>query len=727
MVPSLLALLLLVPAAPLPDTIPPFADPATRELIARAMVRHRALDTAVTDYRARIHYQLTASIGRRRWAQIPVTAVEEQEAAIQWELPNDLRIDVLGRRFQSRDPNLDFSSVFYRPWFVPRGLGDSVRIFSDNFPATGVLHPLAAAGPDWYRYALRDSVTVATPRGDLIRILVVDVVPRRTGPALIAGRLWIEARSAEVVRLTFRYVGTQLFVRQAGGQRRTAAASRGVNRMISRLLSVDADLEYALQDGKFWMPYRQAIAGRVQLPMLGDLTIPFRAVTTFSDYELNSRRPIAFTLPLPDTTLPWDSVRVLRRIRRDSIQAERLQRNAPAARRRAWDYADRWHGGRYEIHRPSNDSLARYAAWEGPLTYESADADLGAVRDVEADLARMSDTLPTELTGGGGHGLAYERLADAFRYDRVQGYSLGLGYHTRVPGLDFSDLIATVRYGFSDDRVTARLSFIRDAPGGQLRISGYRDVVSVDPIALGPSFGNTFNAIFVAHDDADYALATGGSATFVTSLGVGWEVSLTGRVERQRSVVREAKSGVNDFLGGGGVFPENPAIIEGTFGGATVRLSHGGRTSWAVTADLLGGAGTSTFRSWGEFRRDVGGRVAATLRAKAGIATTPVLPQMAFRLGGVNTVRGFDYGTLAGQAFWSAQLDFTPLPSRIRPVLFVDAGQAGRASGLLDTKALVGAGVGVSLLRGALRFDLSRRLSPDIARLRFDVVFGAVR
>jgi hemolysin activation/secretion protein len=100
---------------------------------------------------------------------------------------------------------------------------------------------------------------------------------------------------------------------------------------------------------------------------------------------------------------------------------------------------------------------------------------------------------------------------------------------------------------------------------------------------------------------------------------------------------------------------------------------------------------------------------------------------MAFRLGGISTVRGFDYGTLVGQAFWSAQLDFTPLPSRIRPVLFVDAGQAGRASGLFDTKALVGAGVGVSLLRGALRFDLSRRLSPDIARLRFDVVIGAVR
>lgn len=349
------------------------------------------------------------------------------------------------------------------------------------------------------------------------------------------------------------------------------------------------------------------------------------------------------------------------------------------------------------------------------------------MREVEADLARMSDTLPAALTGAGTRGLGYERLEDAFRYDRVQGFSIGLGYHLRVPGLEFTDLVGTLRYGFSDDRLTGRLSLIRDAPGGRFRVSGYRDVVSVDPIALGPSFGNTFNAIFVAHDDADYVLATGGAASFETSLGVGWELSVTGRVERERSIVRQAKSGVNDLLGGDGEFPENPPITEGTFGGGTVRLAHGGRTRWSLTADLLGGGGATTLRSFGELRQDVGGRAGLTLRVKAGIATTPLLPQMAFRLGGLNTVRGFDYGTLTGQAFWATQLDLTPLPGRVRPVLFLDAGQTGTTSDLFDNKALVGAGVGLSLLRGFIRLDLSRRLSPDAARLRFDLVFGAVR
>jgi hypothetical protein len=725
MVASLLALFLFVATPASSDTNPPFTDAITRELILRAMARHRTQDSLVTDYQARIRYRLSATIGRGRWTQLPVTAVEEQEALVRWALPNDLRIDVIGRRFQSVDPNLDFSSVFYRPWFVPRGVGDSVRIFSDNFPATGALHPLAANGPDWYRYALRDSLTVTTPKGDRIRIYQVDVVPRRTGPALIAGRLWIEAGTAEVVRLTFRYVGTQLFVRSSRAQR--SASARRMNKLATRLVTVDADLEYALQDGKFWMPYRQAIAGRVQVPMLGDLVVPFRAVTTFSDYELNTRQPIAFTLPLPDTTLPRDSLRKLRRMRRDSIRVERRQLDVAATRYRSWNYADKWPGGRYEIHRPPNDSLARYAAWDDSLSLGVAGAEMAQFREVDADLSRMSDTLPTELTGGGDHGIGYERLADAFRYDRVQGYSFGLGYHVRVPWIEFADLIGTVRYGFSDDRVTARLAFIRDAPGGQLRVIGYHDVVNVDPIAVGPSYGNTFNAIFAAHDDADYALATGGSITFETSVGVGWEVIASGRIEREQTVVRKATSGVNDFLGGDGVFPENSPVTEGTFAAATVRLQRNGRTSWALLADFLGGAGTATFRTWGDLRRDFGFGAGATIRAKAGIATEPVLPQMAFRLGGLNTVRGFDYGTIKGQAFWAAQFDVTPLSTRIRPVFFIDAGQAGAASDLFDSKALVGAGVGLSLLRGAIRFDLSRQLSPDNSGIRFDIVVGAPR
>ena len=58
-------------------------------------------------------------------------------ARVQWQQPNDLRIDVIGRRFRARQRDLELSSVWDRPWFVPRGVDDSVRIFSRRVPGHG--------------------------------------------------------------------------------------------------------------------------------------------------------------------------------------------------------------------------------------------------------------------------------------------------------------------------------------------------------------------------------------------------------------------------------------------------------------------------------------------------------------------------------------------------------------------------------------------------------------
>jgi len=186
---------------------------------------------------------------------------------------------------------------------------------------------------------------------------------------------------------------------------------------------------------------------------------------------------------------------------------------------------------------------------------------------------------------------------------------------------------------------------------------------------------------------------------------------------------------VNDFLGGSGLLPANPPVDEGTFGGGYLRLTGTGKASWWVTADLLaGGEGRATGRLFGELRESLGGRRGVTLRLKGGLATRPTLQQALFRLGGINTVRGFDYGSLRGQAFWSAQLDLAPVSGRLRPVAFIDAGQAARPTDLFGSRALVGAGVGISMFSGLLRFDLSHPISPDMGgKLRFDIVVQAPR
>lgn len=714
-------------AAPADTLTSPFATAATRAAVERAMARLHAEDSSVQDYTARLRYRLTLSFGRRRWGRSLPAAVEEQEGRVQWQRPNDLRVEILGRRQRSRSDELDLQSVFDRPWFVPRSVGDSVRIFSDDFPAIAPLHPLARSGPDWYRYALVDSLRIQPPGSASLLLYQVAVAPARTGLSLVTGHLWLDAETGEVVRFAFRYVGTGGWVRPDEADGVDSSDARRANRLISRWFSLDADLEYARQAGGHWMPYRQTIAGRLRIPVVSDLVIPFEAVTTFRDYEINAGAPLVFTVPLPDTTLGPDSLRALRMARRDSLRAARRRGEALSDSLLPREYAGAWSGGRYEVRRAPFDSLSAYGDWGDTLSL-AADAEHAAKqRDVEAELARLADSLPGALTGRRRSWFGFERTADAAQFNRVQGWSTGLGVGWR-PGPAFTTVFATVRYGRADERVTGRLTVDRNGPGWRLGVSGYRDLADVDPFQRGRTIANSVNAAITGHDYGDYLLTTGGSATLDAPLGDRVDLRVRGAVERQQSAAAVA----GGAFGGDIDFPANPAVAEGTFGTLAAALRGRGPVRWGLGAEAIGGEGEVTGRLFGDARLDLGATRGATLRVKAGYATSPTLPQFAFRAGGPQTVRGFDLGAQAGQAMWAAQLDVSPFGGWLRPVAFADVGWAGDPSRLGDDRPLVGAGVGLSLYSklfraGLLRFDLSRAMSPERPRLRFDIVFSAVR
>ena len=334
------------------------------------------------------------------------------------------------------------------------------------------------------------------------------------------------------------------------------------------------------------------------------------------------------------------------------------------------------------------------------------------------------DTVTTKPTPS----LAFERLSDLFQYNRVQGLSLGIGYRLPVPGLDLTGIYGTVRYGFSDERVTGRLSVVRDSPGSRLAISGYHDLIDLDPISPGRSFTNTFNSLFAGHDNGDYALSDGVRATVEVPVGRALDLSLAAGVEQQHSVARVARSAINDFFGGSGLFPPNPTIREGVFGSAVARLNGARRVRWNLALDVLGGDARTTARLYGEIGRSFGWHPAVTIKLKAGAGTEPALPQTLFRVGGLHTVRGFEYGAIRSPSFWASQLDIAFLSGRVRPVIFVDVGQGGRIGELFSTHALVGGGAGVSLFHGLVRLDFSHPISPDAAgKVRFDLVFLGVR
>ena len=715
-----------------PDTSSPYADAATRLVVAKAMARQHVLDSSVTDYEARIRYRLTFSLGRRRWGISAPAAVEEQDARVQWHAPNDVRVDVLGRRQVTRSKDFNLESVWDRPWFVPRSLGDSVTIFSDEFPAIAPLHPLAAAGPDWYRYRLEDSLAVSVPGGRRITVYELDVAPRRRGDALLTGRLWIDATTSEVVRFAFRYTGSSLWVAPDEATREDSSGARLANSLINRFFSLDVDLEYALQGGQYWLPYRQVISGRLSVPLVNDVVIPFEAVTTFRDFEINTGRAPRFTLALPEG-ISRDSVHKLWDARRDSLNKARRKGNGEIPDS-LWerDYGGYWNGGRFEIHRPPKDSLRQYAEWGDSLALDASPEEEARRREIEGQLASLAEGLPDSITGRRRVGFGVERLSDVVGFNRVQGWSLGGGVGVRVPGVKFTSAYPSARYGFSDGRLLYKLAVVRNGPGWKLGVSGYRDIVDVDPFSPGRTLPNTVNAIFTTHDNADYLEARGGSATLTLPVSLRTELRVTGRVEDQRHVATQAGSGLNDVLGGDGSFAPNGAVDEGTYAGLAAGLAGGDTWRWSVTADALTGDGRTTGRIYGDVRHLFGDRPGVLVRLKGGAATNDPLPQMAFRAGGQQSVRAADYGELRGQAFWAAMVDVTPWNGTFRPVAFLDAGWAGAFDDFGSQQPLVGGGVGLSiyssLLRsGLIRVDLSRQFSPDRPVYRLDVIVQAVR
>ncbi|UCD23832.1 MAG: hypothetical protein JSW51_12480 [Gemmatimonadota bacterium] len=730
MVASLLAALLITSPQQQGDTTT-FSNAATAELYARARVRHVRQDSLVRDYRALVHTRMDVTAGRSRFARQTALVAHETVAQITWRSPNDLKVQVRGARsampvfgmMAGISPELDEELEreggefrqevwFDRPWFIPRSLGDSVRLM--GVPDRAALHPLARTATEHYRFSITDSVRMSVP-GREVRAVKMRVEPKELAPSLVAGDMWIDQETGDVVRLTVVFVGEYLWEEPSGNTPQDSADAREDNEWATRFLTVEADIEYSLVARQYWLPYRQLLAITARVPWFVNATIPARAVSTFSEYQVNTSPSVEFVVPLEE-----DSTGERTRTR----ERGRMDEERPSTRderyRSGYYQAGRWSNGRWEVDVPPADSLVAYQ-WAEEFRV-SLDADeQKRIQQSIAELADISEGLPPEWVGKRTFQMAWERFSDIVRFNRAQGFSLGAGFQFR-PGPRFTTVLLTGRFAFGDLKPNLSAVWRRDGPGGRWDLSGYWDVHEVEPWTHGLGVGNSINAFFAGHDDAEYYRVLGGGVSYAWYTGPLRNFELGAYYEYQESMPTEVRAPIPNIFGDG-EFPPNRPIVEGEYlRGSLTRSDELGLVELREGAEVLGNKDNVVARFWGSatvpfsLLRRTGAFV-----VRAGVLVGDSLAQMDFRLGGPQTVRGYTYGTRADRQFWSAQLDFALRRSAIwTPVLFADIGDT------FSSDPLVGGGIGLSLLNGMMRLNLSKGFRPT-SNVRFDLVFRAAR
>jgi Haemolysin secretion/activation protein ShlB/FhaC/HecB len=668
-----------------------YANSATAALVTSAAARHSRQVSRLGRYSAQVRTRAEGFVKPGRFGpEIPLLRVD-LAASVQWQRPSDVSVVLLGARTHvARLPGTTRETlggwfvglVTAEPWFAPGAMGDEIDFM--GIPDEPALHPLAPGADALYHYAIVDSVRMILP-GRTVRSVAVAVEPRRYDKSLVQGTMWLDADSLDVVRLSVAFVGRGLWDDDDDES--------------PRLLGAEADLEYALHEGQYWLPYRQILTLDWRYRYLPGATLPARAISTFDDYRLTEVPPIVFQrrtshARLGDECDPWS-----------------YHARADCGTRRGVRLG--WDGDlRYQVVTPPLDSLARFDFGDG--ADRSATFDEDAVGRRLTEMAIRSGTLPAEARVQDRpmvNPLLVAAIRDGVRFNRVQGPSLGGTVRLRTGAL--TTLEPTVRGSAGDERITGALLLRHDDPQRDVWLQARHQLREAEPWTSGLSFVGTLRSAFLGDDAADYYLVTGASGGLTVRLGRGRGLRVELGWERQRSVTATDGSVLNDVVFGDGQFLPNPAIVEGDFGRVMISRLFGdvGSPTLEVGIEGLGGSDLAAARGWivADAPFDLGRRH-GDVEVRAGHMIGDSLPQLEFRAGGRYTVRGYEYGVRRGRGAWSVQSEVEIVPNAwVAPVALIDIGNViGPGSG----DPLIGVGLGLSVGNGWLRLDLVKGVNP---------------
>ena len=286
---------LLVVLLPVPLAAQAWNDPQAAELIRRAILlrENPAADSTLSSYRNKAHgfvfYQVQFGAG---FPDPPrVAKVDELDVEVYWEKPGTSKQRIIAWRDDSFLP-IDVRYHRDHLGIVTNNFGPLIRI-GEGDEVRDAIHPLSLEGLDEYDYRIRDTLKMSAGGGrTALDVLAVDVRPRATGRPLVVGTLFLERRTAALVRFEFSF---------------TPVAYRE-----NELEDISVVLEQSLFEGKWWLPYAQQIEIRRRGAAF---EIPFRTIIRgqwqIDDYDFGVAMPAELKIapdfsglraPVHDTT-----------------------------------------------------------------------------------------------------------------------------------------------------------------------------------------------------------------------------------------------------------------------------------------------------------------------------------------------------------------------------------------------------------------------------------------
>jgi hypothetical protein len=707
-----------------------FKDPAAREILLLARRARSTQDSALQSYDATTYQRVSAGMGFTKFGRDRLAFRTEQATRVRWRRGVGAYVDVTGSRTvmpiagKSATVRMggDISPIPYFPgsetlWI---GSGAAKGTVDEN---QGIVHPLAEGSEAYYTYATGDSATFRLPDGKAIRLRELQVRPRTPKWNLAVGSLWFDMSGGQLVRAAYR-MSVPMDIK-AVAEEDDSTSFEDVPAVIKPMLfpmtaSVSAiGVEYGLYQGRFWLPRVQVLEGGANVSFM---RVPFKLEQKFQYDQVNAGEKLAAIVVPPDSGRRRGNSQVSIMVGPQALSDSVNEARRASRRNAACDSAGVMTTVRQSRNNP-NPVMVRVPCDSAKLAH-SPDLPT-SIYDKGDDVfagEEMDALVSQALSMGAQPGFAPQPVRgqlENLRYNRVEGLSIG-GRLDQTLGAGYS-VFATGRIGVADLEPNIELNMSRSDLRRTLAITAYNRLTSASDWGHPFGLGASISAFLFGRDEGFYYRASGielgsspdqpGTSALTWSLFA--EQQRTARPKTTFSLARVVH---------GSAFEPNFQAHRGTFlGGRTRHTSTLGldpqgfrlftdtrlESAWADTGAYGRGAVDITAS------HGIGnGAAAITLAAGSSVGIMPA--QRFWYLGGTQTVRGQRPGLEAGNAFWLGRAEVAQGVGIVRPVVFADFGWAGdRNSWNRIGRPMSGAGAGMSVMDGLVRFDVARGINPE--------------